>query len=77
MESYRCEFNRAFYKKEAMKIMVNQKTGRIINIGSISGQMSREETRRILQVNRFRGINKSFCFRWKRAWCIKYYSSKM
>lgn len=29
--------------REAMKIMVNQKTGRIINIGSISGQMSREE----------------------------------
>ncbi len=29
--------------REAMKIMVNQKSGRIINIGSISGQMSREE----------------------------------
>ena len=26
-----------------MKIMVNQKSGRIINIGSISGQMSRPE----------------------------------
>ena len=29
--------------REAMKIMVNQKSGRIINIGSISGQMSRPE----------------------------------
>ncbi len=29
--------------KEAMKIMVEQKSGRIINIGSISGQMSRPE----------------------------------
>ena len=29
--------------REAMKIMVNQKSGRIINIGSISGQMGRPE----------------------------------
>ena len=29
--------------KEAMKIMIKQKSGRIINIGSISGQMSRPE----------------------------------
>ena len=29
--------------RDAMKIMVNQKSGRIINIGSISGQMSRPE----------------------------------
>ena len=29
--------------REAMKIMVNQKSGRIINIGSICGQMSRPE----------------------------------
>ena len=29
--------------RAAMKIMVNQKSGRIINIGSISGQMSRPE----------------------------------
>ena len=29
--------------REAMKIMVNQKSGRFINIGSISGQMSRPE----------------------------------
>ena len=29
--------------REAMKIMIKQKSGRIINIGSISGQMSRPE----------------------------------
>ena len=36
--------NGAFFcARESMKIMIKQKSGRIINIGSISGQMSRPE----------------------------------
>ena len=63
--------------REAMKIMVNQKSGRIINIGSISGQMSREENAPYT-ASKFaiRRLNKSISIRWKRAWSSsKYYSS--